>query len=151
MRRSWVRSSPTAPSKMHTIDKGEVARYLAVAHLMKLGFVVSVPLTENSSYDLIVDDKGKLLRTQVKKATLSEGVLKISLHTNSHNTNVVGTVKKYTAKDFDLLVAVYVEENKFYKLDYSAGEYDNRNGIWLRIDTPQRERKNIKYAKDYEF
>lgn len=136
---------------MHTIDKGEVARYLAAAHLMKLGFIVSVPLTENSSYDLIVDDKGKLLRTQVKKATLSEGVLKIALHTNNHNTKVVGTLKKYTAKDFDLLIAVYVEENKFYKLDYSTGEYDNRNGIWLRLDPPLRKRKNIKFAVDYEM
>ena len=136
---------------MHTIDKGEVARYSAVAHLMKLGFIVSVPLTENSSYDLIIDEGGKLLRTQVKKATLSEGVLKVNLHTINHNTNVTGTVKKYTAKDIDLLIAVYVEENKFYKLDYSTGEYDNRNAIWLRLDPPKRKRKNIKYAIDYEF
>jgi hypothetical protein len=136
---------------MHTIDKGEVARYLAAAHLMKLGFVVSVPLTENSSYDLIAEDNGKLLRTQVKKATLSEGVLKISLHTLNHNTKISGSLRKYTSKDIDLLVAVYVEENKFYKLDYSTGEYDNRNGIWLRLDPPQRKRTNIKYAKNYEF
>jgi hypothetical protein len=136
---------------MHTIDKGEIARYLAAVHLMKLGYVVSVPLTENSSYDLIVEDKGKLFRTQVKKATLSDGVLKVNLHTVNHNTNIAGTTKKYTAKDIDLLIAVYVEENKLYKLDYSTGEYDNRNTIWLRLDPPKRKRLDIKYAKDYEF
>lgn len=136
---------------MHTIDKGEIARYLAAAHLMKLGFVVSVPLTENSAYDLVVEDKGKLLRTQVKKATFSEGVLKINLHTTNHNTKIAGTIKKYTAQDIDLLIAVYVEGNKFYKLDYLTGDYDNRNAIWLRLDYPQRKQKKIKYAKDYEF
>lgn len=136
---------------MHTTDKGEVARYAAAAHFMKLGFVVSVPLTENSAYDLIVEDNGKLYRTQVKKALPDGGVLKVSLHTVNHNTKVAGTIKKYTAKDIDLLVAVHVEENKFYRLDYSTGEYDNRNSIWLRLDPPRRKRANIKYAQDYEF
>jgi|HubBroStandDraft_2_1064218.scaffolds.fasta_scaffold311550_3 hypothetical protein len=136
---------------MHTIDKGEVARYSAAVHLMERGFIVSVPLTENSSYDLIVENDGKLYRTQIKKANYDEGVLKISLHTINHNTKIDGSIKKYTSKEIDWLIAVDTDKNKYYLIDYSTGEYDNRNGIWLRLDPPQRKRKNIKYAKDYEF
>jgi PD-(D/E)XK endonuclease len=136
---------------MHTTDKGEVARYSAAAHLMKLGFVVSVPLTENSSYDLLLDKDGKFYRTQIKKATLINGVLKIKLYTANHNKNIVGSIKKYTSKDIDWLIGVDIDSNRFYLIDYSTGVYNNKNSVWLRLDESKRKRKDIRIAKDYEL
>ena len=136
---------------MHTIDKGEVARYMAVAHLIKKGMKVSVPLTENSSYDLIVDDGTKLYRTQIKKGTYRNGALQIQLHSTSYKKDNELTIKKYSSHDIDWLIAVDVEHNKFYLLDYSTGKLDGRNAIWLRIEEPKKATNNIVYAKDFEI
>ena len=147
-----VGSIPTYSSigKMHTVDKGEVARYMTVAHLIKKGMIVSVPLTENSSYDLIVDYQGKLHRTQVKKGRFNNGALEISLHTLAKKNQVISP-KHYTAKDIDWLIGVDVEHEKFYLLDYSTGEFDGRNSIWLRVEEGSNKGKRPIYAINYEL
>lgn len=136
---------------MHTTDKGEVARYMTVTHLMKMGYIVSVPLTENSSYDLIADDGQRLYRIQVKKATLHKDKIKINLYTNNYNKNVEGSIKKYTSNEIDWVIGVYIEENKFYKIDYLSKEFDNKSALILRLAAPKINHPNCKYATDYEF
>lgn len=135
---------------MHTIDKGEVARYMTAVHLIKMGAIVSVPMTENSSYDLIVDHNNKIHRTQVKKGRYNNGALEISLHSVSYKKGQLMTLKKYTAKDIDWLIGVDIEHEKFYLIDYSTGQFDGRNSIWLRVED-EGKRKNSKLAADYEL
>lgn len=63
---------------MHTVDKGEIARYLAIVHLIKKDAVVSILTSENCAYDLVVDYQGKLCRVQVKKLMPQDnGTLKL--------------------------------------------------------------------------
>jgi hypothetical protein len=151
-----VGSIPTVSSTdilidMHTVDKGEVARYMVVAHLIKMGKIVSVPLTENSSYDLIVDSNNKLFRTQVKKGRYHNGALEVSLHSVSYARGKKLNLKKYTSADIDWLIAVDVEHNKFYLLDYTTGQFDGRNSIWLRVEEGKKKRPNTVFASNYEF
>lgn len=137
---------------MHTVDKGEVARYMVVSHLIKKEMIVSVPLTENSSYDLIVDHQGKLYRTQVKKGRYYNGALQISLHSASYAKGKKLSVKKYTADKIDWLIGVDVEHEKFYLIDYTSGKFDGRNSIWLRVEENKHKNgRNPVFAKDYEF
>ena len=136
---------------MHPVDKGEVARYMAVAYLIKKGAVVSVPLTENSSYDLIVDYEGKIRRTQVKKGRYHNGALQISLHSTSYAKGKKLSVKHYTSNDIDWLIGVDVEHDKFYLIDYTTGSFDGRNSIWLRVEEGQNRGKKAVLAKDYEL
>lgn len=51
---------------MNTKQQGDIGVAAAVFHYTKLGYVVSQPLTDNSKYDLIVDDGISLLRVQCK-------------------------------------------------------------------------------------
>lgn len=136
---------------MHTVDKGEVARYMVVTHLISKGMKVSVPLTENCSYDLVADHSGKLYRTQVKKGNYRNGALQIHCHSPSYAKNEKLNLHKYTSRDIDWLIGVDVEHGKFYLLDYTTGQYDGRNSVWLRVEQPKRPTNNIVYAKDYEF
>ena len=136
---------------MHPIDKGEVARYMTVAYLIKKGMIVSVPLTENSSYDLIVEHQRKLYKTQVKKGRYHNGALQVSLHTSSYKKDRALTVKNYTAQDIDWLIGVEVDHEKYYLIDYTTGKFDGRNSIWLRIEDGKRKGKQTIFAKDYEL
>lgn len=136
---------------MHTIDKGEVARYMVVAHLIKKGMKVSIPLTENSSYDLIADDGAKLYRTQVKKGTYRNGALQIQLHSTSYKKDNELTIKKYTCRDIDWLIAVDTDHNKFYLIDYTTGQFDGRTCVWLRVEEPKKSTNNVVLASRYEF
>lgn len=132
---------------MHTVDKGEVSRYLAVAHFTKLGWRTSVPITENSPYDLIVECDGKLHRVQVKTAKIEPSHIEIRL--TSSNTNYT---KKYSGDDIDWLVGVDIDANKFYRIDYSNGLFDKRRQINLRtVATKNNRVKDVNWAKNFEI
>lgn len=132
---------------MHTVDKGEVSRYLAIAHFTKLGWRTSVPITENSPYDLIVECDGKLNRVQVKTAKRKPDILDIRLTSSNEKYK-----KKYCSKDIDWLVGVDIENNKFYKIDYSSDRFNGRSQISLRLSETQNNRtENINWAKDFEI
>lgn len=52
-----------------TQRKGDIAVTQAIAYFTEIGYDVSLPITESSSYDLIVDDHIALYRVQVKYST----------------------------------------------------------------------------------
>lgn len=137
---------------MHTIDKGEVARYLAIVLLMKKDAIVSIPTSENSSYDLIVDYQSKLYRAQVKKLIpQNNGTLKLPACSKILKDNKWHDVK-YTQCDIDWLLGIDIEQNKMYKLDYTTGKFDNYSGFILRLEpTKNNNMARIRFAKDYEF
>ena len=53
--------------------KGEISEGLVIAHLLKLGYSISMPFGDNQRYDLIVDDGGRLWRAQVKTGRFRRG------------------------------------------------------------------------------
>lgn len=57
---------------MNTVEKGDIARLKVEMRAREKGIVVSKPTTENTRYDLILDD-GKLERVQVKYAGVTTG------------------------------------------------------------------------------
>jgi len=137
---------------MHTVDKGEVARYLAIVHLMKKDAIVSIPTSENSPYDLVVDYQGKLYRAQVKKLMpQGNGTLKLPACTKIFK-NDKWTDVKYTSSDIDWLLGVDIDNNKLYRIDYTTGKFDGFSGFLLRLEpTKNNNIVRIRLAKDYEF
>ena len=47
-------------------QQGNIGMAYAIAYYTKLGYVVSIPLTDSQDYDLIIDTGIKLLKVQVK-------------------------------------------------------------------------------------
>jgi hypothetical protein len=65
-----------------TQRKGDTAVAQAIATFTKLGYDVSLPLTESAAYDLIIDTGNNLKRVQVRYSTSGEVDLR-RIHSNS--------------------------------------------------------------------
>ncbi len=65
-----------------TQRKGDRAVSQAIASFTKLGFDVSIPLTESASYDLVVDTSKEVKRVQVRYASTKDVDLR-RIHSNS--------------------------------------------------------------------
>jgi hypothetical protein len=76
-----------------TQRKGDIAVAQAIATFTRLGFDVSLPLTESAAYDIIVDDNLGVWRVQVRFNGGAEVDLR-RIHSNSK-----GYVIKKTAKN----------------------------------------------------
>lgn len=90
--------------ELSTQLKGDVTELLVSAYLLKLGYVVSKPLTQDSKYDLIVDVNHNLLRVQIKTARLNSKTTGESIMFNCRSTtNNVRECKQryYSSEDID--------------------------------------------------
>lgn len=67
--------------------QGDMGMCYAIAYYSKLGWTISIPVTDSQDYDLIVDTGTKLLKVQVKTTTqISEhGIYIVSLKTCEGN------------------------------------------------------------------
>ncbi|HEY4493558.1 MAG TPA: group I intron-associated PD-(D/E)XK endonuclease [Candidatus Paceibacterota bacterium] len=82
-----------------TQRKGDIAVTHAVASFTKLGYDVSLPVTESAAYDLILDTGASLRRVQVKYSTNGGEVGLRRIHSNSQGY----VIKKIKNNAFDWL------------------------------------------------
>jgi PD-(D/E)XK endonuclease len=67
-----------------TQRKGDIATARAIATFTKMGFDVSIPLTESAAYDLVVDDGEALRRVQCKYCGAARAQVDLrQIHSNS--------------------------------------------------------------------
>jgi hypothetical protein len=89
-------------------QRGEMAEAEFVAKAARLGFRVAKPWGDSERYDFIVDVNGRLWRVQVKSAHRAgqDGGYSFRMHGHS--------LKAYSAKEIDVLVAYVVSEDAWY-------------------------------------
>lgn len=128
--------------------KGNITELDVMAYVTKLDVQVSVPFGDRSRYDQIWDVNGKLLRIQIKTASIDRND-KNTISIQCHSSNrVKGKIvnRRYTDEEVDALVTIF--DNKCYYIPIS--EVPSR-AIKLRFaDTFNGQQKNIHFAKDYE-
>jgi hypothetical protein len=83
---------------MHTKDAGTVGELAVILQLKRAGYAVFTEVGDNSSIDLIVVDRGVVLRGQVKSCKLENGKAGLSLRKAGPN----GYLRKYK-DDMDML------------------------------------------------
>lgn len=130
--------------QLSTQFKGDVTELLVSAYLLKLGYVVSKPLTQDSKYDLIVDINHKLIRIQVKTARLNDRTIGKSIKFNCRSTtNNVRECKQryYSPEDVDYFATYW--DNVVYLIPVT--ECSAEKILW--IDKPTY--KNSCFANDY--
>ncbi len=100
---------------------------MAVAYkLSKLGGLVSLPVTHNSQYDLIVDFNGKLIKVQVKRAYIHSKKRSNTLCVETRRILVKhsgdkGTVaRKYDKNAYNLLIAHYPPTEDFWVIPFDV-------------------------------
>ncbi len=82
----------------NTQRKGDIAVAQAIASFTKLGWDISIPLTESAAYDIIADDTQGLHRVQVRYTSTDEVDLR-----NIHSNSTGYVVKKITSNSYDWL------------------------------------------------
>lgn len=84
--------------------QGDTGMGYAIAYFSKLGWTVSIPITDSQDYDLVVDNGEKLLKVQVKtsKFKTEHGIYQVSLRTCGGNRSGQ-TIKKFDRNSSDLL------------------------------------------------
>jgi hypothetical protein len=132
----------------HTKRIGDIGQAAVTAKLLTYeNIIVSKPVTDNESYDLIVDIDNILYRVQVKTTEhIKNNCMKFA-------TNITNpfqkTSKKYNASEIDLFI-LYCIENQYYGL-VTMNEYTSSE-ITLRLKMPLNNNyTNVKMAADYSL
>jgi hypothetical protein len=98
-----------------TQRKGDTAVTQAIASFTKLGYDVSIPVTESAAYDLVIDIDGDLFRLQVRYSGGREVELR-RVHSNSKGY----VIKKTKINAYDWLYILNQNGQEFlYKKCFS--------------------------------
>ena len=83
--------------------QGDIGMCYAMAYYSKLGWTISVPITDSQDYDLIVDTGTNLLKVQVKTTSYEEypGIYQAFLKVSGGNSGK--TIKTFDKNDCNLL------------------------------------------------
>lgn len=118
---------------MNTKQQGDIGVAHAIYYYTLRGFIVSIPNTDNSPYDLIVDKHdGTLYRVQCKTTFFLDrcGVYKVSLKTSGGNQSWNKEVKRVTKDKADILWVSDKEENGY---EFPPEVFDGRTTINLGV------------------
>ena len=122
---------------------GDLAELEVACDLAKQGYIVSRPLSDNATYDLIADINGRLLRVQVKARAERNNAVAVELRSCMRNY-----VYMYEKSDWDIL-AVYNIKNG--KLAYLTWDNIGDNGtVVLRVQPPKNNQiKGVRMFEDF--
>lgn len=125
---------------MNTTQRGDRCEVAVLTKCIELGYTVLVPLG-TKRYDLAVDTGKRIIRLQCKAGSIREGC--IHFHTRSYS----GSVQDERYHGEADMFAVYCHEtgDVYFMPVEEAGDW----GQSLRLDPPDKNRSNIKYAADY--
>ena len=136
---------------MNTVMIGDIGEGLAIASFTKAGFIVSKPLSNNASYDLIVEYNNRLYKVQVK-TTNSEKDGKMVFATKTTNyTRGNWASNSYSKNEVDMFF-LYCVENDWCGI-YLADESETIPvELNIRIVPPKNGQKiGIRFAENYSF
>jgi hypothetical protein len=124
---------------------GEISESIFLGTLLQQGKTVLIPFGDSNRYDLVIEDENVFKRIQVKTGKLKNG----SIVFNTCSLDVLSQKRKSYRGQIDFF-GVYVPElNKCYLVP--VNDVPEIAG-YLRVDrTKNGQRKNIKWAKEYEI
>jgi len=116
---------------MDKILKGDLSKAFVIAKLLKAGYKVLEPVSENSRYDLIVDINGKFARIQVKTIYYKNDMQvyeMVCYSTTRRNKMHIKT--KYTPKEVDFIIGYNLDNDEVYT--FPIKDIAGRNQILFR-------------------
>jgi hypothetical protein len=115
---------------MNKKQQGDIGVAKAIYYYTALGMIVSAPLTDNAKYDLIVDNKNKINRIQIKTSSykVKSGSYEVQLKTTGGNQSWQGSVSKIDAENADVLFVV-CDDGSMY--EFPPEVFDKRTTITL--------------------
>lgn len=130
---------------MNTKEIGEKSEAIILAHLIKLGYSVSLPFGDNQRYDMIIDKRnGKLLRAQCKTGKFKNGIIDFNTCSKNRDTN---EPLNYRGQ-IEIFLIYCPDLDKVYEVDVNKAPL---NSMFLRVDNPKLSNSKINWAKDFEI
>lgn len=135
---------------MNTKTIGDTCELKVASRLVELGYKVSFPFGENSSYDLILDKDGILYRVQCKNGKYANGSITIRLQSTYYDKSVGKSTARTFVKSKVDLVGVYCSHtNEVYLIPVADMKATT---CVLRVDSTSRNRpRQTRWAKDYKI
>jgi hypothetical protein len=132
-----VRRRSHALTAVYSKRKGQMAELIFVVKAASMRFAVSKPYGDSEAYDLVVEDRGRLLRIQVKSVfTTNRWGYGVAVARHRLNRDAV----LYTAQEIDFIAAYVVPHDAWYIIPigeiagmaqirlYPAGSRNRRGG-----------------------
>ena len=129
---------------------GDRSTLAIMAALDLAGYVVSVPFGENTRYDLVVDDGGRLSRVQCKTGRLREGAVRFNTcSVYSHHPNPKVHSRAYR-DEVDSFAVCCPENGAVYLIPIS--DLPTRRTASLRIHPAKNSQlRRVRPAERYEI
>jgi hypothetical protein len=128
-----------------TVIKGDLGKINVIYQAIERGYVVSLPMTENARYDIVLDRGKGLERIQIKW-TKSKGEL-IQVRCITKNK---WTKHKYTSEDIEAIICYDDYTKKTYYVPASMLG-TGRASVFLRLTEPRcTQQCKFNWAKDFE-
>jgi len=129
----------------HTKEKGDLGVLRAQVEIAEQGWMVLLPLTEHSPFDLVAYKNGVFKRIQVKYRTARNNTVEVTFTSSWSDKH--GSHRRFVDKnDFDLYCIYCPDTNKCYFVD--PNKY--REGVSLRLgDTKNNQKKGVHFASDF--
>lgn len=116
---------------MNKILKGDISKACVMAKLLKAGYTILEPLSENSRYDLVIDLKGKFIRIQVKTIYYKNDkkVYEMACYSETRR-NKRHIRNQYTKDEVDFIIGYNHDNDQIYV--FPIKDINNRNTIIFR-------------------
>lgn len=131
---------------------GNVAEAGFAFHAIKAGLRVLTPMTEHGAYDLALDLEGRILRLQIKSASLSKtrDFIVVRIRRSRHTPLNGYVTSTYSADEVDAFGIYCPELDRCYLIPIDATNAQCQ--IHLRLTPPRNgQRAALHFAADYEF
>jgi PD-(D/E)XK endonuclease len=143
-----------AGKKRNTKQVGDTSQAMVVAAFVSNGTKVSLPYSENTRYDMIVDDGARLARVQVKTACLGENGAVLCFRVCSQHGHRLPDGHWDRSRHYEGqidLFAVYSPATMAVYL-VPIDKVNSRSMMYLRITASAHANgKKINYADDFKY
>lgn len=124
--------------------KGDLAEAKVLTFLVKEGFHVLLPWSEDCRYDLAAEKNGRFLRIQIKFVSPRNGRLSVPLR-SANNWKAV----KYRKEEIDIIAAYNPENDRIYFIPFA--KFNNTATINLRLaSSKNKQTRKIILADNYD-
>jgi hypothetical protein len=131
----------------HTKNKGDLGVLKAQADLCSKGFLVCLPLSEHSPFDLVIYQNCNFKRVQVKARSIKKGSLSVRFEHSYSDSKGVHT-KKVDIDSIDVYCVYCIDNDECYY--FNAKEFSKNSTVSLRVDIPKNSQgQNVNWAKNY--
>jgi len=128
--------------KLHTKRIGRIAELRFASELLKLGYDVYTPETEELPIDMIIIKDGIIQKVQIKSVTPVDDVLKVPM-----KSSTIKYRKLYRDTDVDIMAVFDSVNEKGYFVPIN----NNKTAFALRLIPPKIKNETVHMAKDYEI